>query len=113
MIYIASPYSSPIDATRHQRFLAVREFTVRMVNKGFAAFSPILYAHEMATAHMLPTDAFFWERFNTSILRHCEACFVLQLPGWEDSIGVTAEIEMCIKLHIPLHYFSKEGQLIG
>lgn len=113
MIYIASPYSSFDEAVRYKRFLAVRKFTVGLIEAGHVVFSPILYAHGMSVIHKLPTDSYFWERFNTSILRHCEACYVLQLSGWEESIGVTAEIEMSKKLHIPVFYFLSEGQPVG
>lgn len=108
MIYIASPYSSPILEAQQQRFEAVREFTRRMFKLGFAPFSPIVYAHEMARGNALPTDAQSWLVFNSQILRHAEAMYVLDLTGWQNSKGVTTEIKQCTALFIPIVHYAAE-----
>lgn len=108
MIYVASPYSSPILEAQQQRFEAAREFTRRAFKLGFAVFSPIVYAHEMARGNALPTDAQSWLVFNSQVLRHAEAMYVLRLTGWEKSKGVTTEIKQCTALFIPIVYYEAQ-----
>lgn len=102
MIYIASPYSHPDPAVREQRYEDVREYCALRITDGICVFSPIVYAHEMAKAHTMPTDAKTWERFNTTILRRCSQMIVLELSGWEESKGVRQEIIFANQLLIPV-----------
>lgn len=103
MIYVASPYSGTPDQ-QFGRFLAVREYTAQLIADGYCAFSPIVYAHELAQQHEHKTDAQSWERFNTEIIRHCQRMIVLQLPGWAESKGVTAEIALGRLLNLPIQF---------
>lgn len=105
MIYVASPYSSPIREALQQRFEAVREFTRRMIGQGFVAFSPIVYAHEMAKGGALPTDANFWLQFNSDMLRRAEAMYVLDLIGWDKSKGVAVELKQAAAMFIPVAHY--------
>lgn len=113
MIYIASPYSSPILTAQQFRFEKVRRFTIHLFNNGLVPFSPIVYAHEMAAAGGLRTDAQSWLRFNSDMLRHSEAMYVYCLPGWKESRGVQYEIKQCKALLIPMMFFDQEFNLIG
>ena len=69
------------------------------------AFSPIVYGHEMAKKHALPTDAGWWARFNMEMLRKCDGCYVLHLPGWDTSVGVKLELNVCRILRIPVFHY--------
>lgn len=93
LIYIASPYSHLDTDVREYRFERVREFTVHMMQRGFVAFSPIVYAHEMAQTHSLPTDFEYWQHFNETMMRRSDAICLLCLPGWEESRGITHELD--------------------
>lgn len=108
MIYIASPYSSPIAGAHQLRFEKVRGFTIHMLSQGFVAFSPIVYAHEMAEMSQLPTTAQYWMRFNNDILRHAEGVFVYMLPGWKESKGVTIETNLARALGIPVSFWQED-----
>ena len=108
MIYLASPYSSPIPEAQHHRFVSARNFVAHCFNEGVAVFSPVVYAHEMAGAVGLPTDANSWYNFNIAMQRQAEATFVLLLPGWKESKGVTAEIRIANLLRMPVAYFDHE-----
>lgn len=113
MIYVASPYSSPIAGAQEHRFRKVRRFTIHLFNQGLVPFSPIVYAHEMAAAGGLRTDAHSWLRFNSDMLRHSEAMFVYMLPGWKESKGVQYEIKQCKALLIPMSFFDEDFNLIA
>lgn len=108
MIYIASPYSSPIVGAQQLRFEKVRKFSVYLFNQGLVPFSPIVYAHEMAAAGGLRTDAQSWLKFNSSMLRRSEAVFVYCLPGWRESEGVTIELGQAKALQIEVAYFDED-----
>lgn len=102
MIYIASPYSHPEPEVMHERYLAVAKYTAFLFNSGFNCFSPIVYGHQLAQLHALPTDAAPWEEFNYHILHHCTMMQILQLPGHEDSLGVHGEAAYAADNNIPI-----------
>lgn len=105
MIYIASPYSGTAEEQAH-RFLAVREYTAKLIQAGHVAFSPIVYAHEMAKELQMGTDAKTWASFNDEMIRLSEGMHVLKLPGWTMSKGVKAEIDLAQRLDLPVTYVS-------
>ena len=112
-VYIASPYSHQNPAVRQQRFEAVCEqmdlyrsmcgtgwayevgttsgTTVVKTNDSFV--SPIEYTHPFAVAYHMPNDSHWWRELNYSVLDRCDALWVLQLDGWQESEGVQDEIE--------------------
>lgn len=115
MIYIASPYSSPLvgqaklDA-EHGRYMKVLEFVqFIMLTKGPPAFSPIVYCHPLFKAlPQLGSDAESWMKFNNAFLRKSEAVFALMLPGWNSSKGMTYELKMAQALNIPVVYYNDQ-----
>ena len=114
MIYLASPYSSPIKDLEHQRFQRAEAFVAHCFRNGVWVFSPIVYAHMMAKKHSLPTDAAPWIAFNTQMLRIAEAVFVLHLPRWEESKGVALELKMASMLQIPIaHWDADFNPIVG
>lgn len=110
MIYIASPYTSPLHTIVEQRVAAVTAFTVSLVEQGIPAFSPIVYFHPIAKARRLPTDAEWWHTINMSFLRYAEAMFLLRLEGWERSQGVKIELAVAKIAKIPVVHFGQDGK---
>lgn len=108
MIYLASPYSSPIPEGMQMRFEKTRLFTAYLLRQDIFAFSPIVYAHEMSKALNLGTDAKSWLRFNFNMLRRSEAMFVYMLPGWRDSKGVKIELKLARSLFMPITFFNED-----
>lgn len=109
LYYIASPYTSPDEAVRHSRYESVMRYVAWVLKNrpvDPVPFSPILYCHEMAKAHALPTDYQFWLDFNMAIMRSSPRIEVLMLPGWEQSKGVAVEIIFARDNRIPL-FFAK------
>jgi hypothetical protein len=112
VIYVASPYSSPIVGAPLLRFQKVRRFTIHLINQGQVPFSPIVYCHEMCAAGGIRTDAGTWFEFNSNMLRIAEAMFVYCLPGWQDSKGVRIELQQPKAVRIPVAYFDEEFNLL-
>lgn len=109
MIYVASPYSSPDPIIRKTRFLITQNFVLHLLrNHNIAAFSPIMYWHEVATTNSLPFEAKDWQAFNTDMIRHCEGAYFLELRGHEESKGMEFERRICRILHIPMFRFGED-----
>jgi hypothetical protein len=105
MIYLASPYSHPDPAVREQRFQAACRAVADLICSGQAVFSPIVHSHRLG----LPTDWAFWEPFDQAHLVRCDELAVLTLPGWEDSVGVAAEIALARALGQPVRYLAPQS----
>jgi len=101
-LYLASPYSAKTDLLRHERFRQAMEATAFMTRKGITVFSPIVHNHEMAKRYSLPTDSEFWMKHNYAMLRGASVLGILELSGWEDSIGVMKEYHYARRLNIPI-----------
>lgn len=104
-IYVASPYTSPKRTETEARYIAVRDYTAKLIQEGYPAFSPIVHCHELACFHNLPTDFEFWKKYNFAMLRGASELQVLALPGWEASIGVQGEIAFAEELNLPYYIF--------
>lgn len=103
MIYIASPYSHPQPSVEQERYEKVKAYTTKLISEyKLLAFSPIVYGHQFRT----DIEGSFeqWADFDKYMIRHSSCMHVFKLPGWEESVGVTAEIELAVECGIPIHY---------
>lgn len=107
MIYVASPYSK--DKERGAK--AVNAFCAWCANRGEHVFSSIAHWHSIAKRHGLPTHFEYWQEYDFEFIRASRAVYVLCIPGWEESVGVKAEIEYAHSLRRPIVLFTpnKEG----
>ena len=103
MIYLASPYSHDDPRVRDARYEAACEHVVLMLREGRLVYSPIVHSHALARRG-LPGDWPFWEAHDRVMLGWSGAVEVLQLPGWETSEGVLAEIAIAARLGLPVAY---------
>lgn len=90
-VYVAAPYSDLVGSVRAGRFDAVTSYTALLMRHGVVAFSPITHCHPVSF-YGLPGDWSFWARYDLAFLTLCRQMHVLQLEGWRESVGVTAEI---------------------
>lgn len=105
LYYLASPYTHPDEATRMSRFEAVSKLAADLLTVGVFTFSPIAYSHPMVK-YQLPSDWGFWEEYDTVFLQRCDGLIVLQLPGWETSVGVQAEIRIAKQLNLKIYFYN-------
>jgi Domain of unknown function (DUF1937) len=103
MIYLASPYSDPDPFIRDQRYLAACRATVQLLLTGQTVFSPIVNGHGLVPFG-LPTDWPFWARHGERYIARSDELLVLAMPGWEESVGVQAEIEIARRLGKVVRY---------
>lgn len=102
MIYLASPYSHSDLNRRFRRFLAAREYVWSIMPAPI--FSPIVYCHQFDRDFDAPMDHTPWKPMNDWYLDHCSEMHVLRLLGWEESAGVTYEIERAQARGLPTTY---------
>ena len=103
IVYLAAPYSHDDPAVKQQRFDLINQVAAHFMNDGLTIFSPISMSHPIAK-YGLPTDWDFWCNCDTKFIKASCELMVLQLPGWQESTGVTAEIEIANALDIPVTY---------
>ena len=101
VIYVTNPYTGS-EGERQHRHRAVRTYTAHLIEQGLTAVSPIVHCHTLAAIHKLPTDFKFWQTYCLNLLAVCDKMHVLMLKGWEESIGVQAEIERAMEMEIDI-----------
>lgn len=105
-IYLASPYSSPDAETRALRYQSACYAASAIMKQGCMVFSPIVHSHPLAPRG-LPGDFDFWQGYCLSFLRHWAThLFVCKMDGWQESVGVRAEIEEAKRLCLPVIYIN-------
>ena len=103
-VYLAVPYSHTDPAVRELRFLEVNKIAAKMMSKGILVFSPISHTHPIALAGDLPKGWEFWKNYDISFIEWADEIQVLMLDGWEESTGVTSEIEIAESMKKPVYY---------
>lgn len=110
LTYVASVYSqgNADAALLQKRYEVVLKWVATYLFERFqmgdVLYSPIAHNHEMAKVADLPKTWDFWRQIDMATLQHCSKMIVLQMPGWEESVGVQAEIEAAKAICIPIEY---------
>jgi len=95
MIYLASPYTHEDEAIRELRATQAALAAGRlMLATGEAVFSPIAHGHTVHAVHgELPLNWEFWRGQCFPYLDACDSVAVLMLDGYENSVGINAEVD--------------------
>lgn len=105
MIYLATPYSHSDVSVRNRRFRAVNRVAARLIAKGEMVFSPISHSHPICLAvGGLPGDFAYWSEFDRLMLSVCDKLIVYCQPGWDESVGVEAEMRIAESLGLEIEY---------
>lgn len=109
MIYLCSVYSLEADAAlMEKRWQYAMKRTAEFLKDGIVVFSPIAHSHEIALRYDLPKEFDFWEHLDFGYLEASTHVWVLKMPGWERSKGITAEIKEAKRLGKPVVYIECE-----
>lgn len=94
LYYIASPYAHPDLKVQKQRVVDVAKAVkhIALEWKGIVPFSPILYTSTLVADGMEAGPPGGWYHFDLSFLRKADCLMVLELEGWNSSIGIAIEI---------------------
>jgi len=110
--YLACPYNHEDLRVRIARYDNVTLATAKLAERGVMCFSPITHSHPLTQYAELPRDWGFWFSFDQPIMRLCGKCIVLTLDGWDESVGVTDEIEWFEELSYPIKYINPVGDVM-
>jgi len=104
MIYLASPYSSADPAVEQARFVACCKAMADLLARGRHVYSPIVHSHAICRETGMDPHWPGWYVHSAVMLTSSAALWVLTLPGWRESVGVTAEIEQARGMQLPIKY---------
>lgn len=102
MIYLASPYSDPDPDVMAERANEVAAIAAKLFCNGLHIYCPIAAWHWVAVDHELPKDWPAWRGLDFAFLRHATEMWIADIPGWEKSVGVTAERKLAEHMEIPV-----------
>ena len=102
-VYLATPYTGT-SQQQEARFKYVNARAAELMAAGILVFSPISHTHPIAVAGDLPTGWEFWREYDFTFIQWGDELYVLMSDGWQESTGVTAEIEFAKELGKPIVY---------
>lgn len=102
VVYVAVPYSR----YKYGQNCAAYDASVasaKLIRRGFVPFSPISHSHAIAIAGGLdPLDAEMWMCLDEPFVKMASALVVVELEGWDESVGVAGEIDAFQKAGKPV-----------
>ena len=104
VIYLANPYSHENKNVVENRYLKTATKCAELISQGLVVISPIFYGHNLLNYKEMPSDWEFWKNFCESFLIKSDELWVYMIDGWDQSTGVKGEIELALKLNIPIRY---------
>lgn len=123
VVYLASPYSAYEDelktihdrAKEQERFEIVTGIAARLTALfHLALICPITTSHifKQLGQGSLGTTWSFWSKIDLRFIEVSEAILVVMMDGWEESVGVTAEIERGRELNLPIYYLDIKSNIL-
>jgi hypothetical protein len=104
MIYLACPYAHETEHMEHKRYEQVTSVAAKLMLRGLCIYSPITSMHYLA--RKVKANAIDWLQHDLVILARCDKLIVLQLEGWENSVGLKKEIAFASENNIPVEYIT-------
>lgn len=106
LIFVSCPYTDEDPVVIEGRMAVVYNQVAKLARLGHIPVSPLLM-HTVNTHYHLPKDWDFWGRYSIELLAQCGAMVVLMVKGWEESVGVKAEVEYAQAHNIPITYIGR------
>jgi len=103
MVYLAAPYSHPDPAIVAERMDRFCQVFAKMISDGMHVVSPLL-CHFVLPYGKLPSDWNYWQNYSKALIDQCETMYVIMMPGWLESEGVTAEIQYARSINKKIWY---------
>lgn len=110
VVFLSVPFSHPDSRIRIHRYLEAQKHVDQLAQKGILAICPVITFYDVAErvyAGELNISHEQWMDVSLSALSICKVCHVLQIEGWDVSVGVTQEIEYCKANGINLEFVYK------
>ena len=107
LMYLAAPYSRVDD--KHIFMEKFMKFSARyMMEKRVHIVSPLFNHYSMIHVPEMETDWNAWGAYSEDLLTRCDGLIVLCLPGWKESSGVQAEIDIANKHGILVSFIDEQ-----
>lgn len=110
LIYLGTPYWHENPKVRKARFKKASRAAGELMSIGFRVYSPISHSHVIAQLCKLPNDWEFWQKQCLSMLALCDVLVVLQLKGWDRSVGLRAEINFAQERGMSMYYMEEKKE---
>lgn len=104
--YLATPYTNYPEG-RHAAFEMACDCAARLVLEKVGVFCPIAHSHPIAD-HLMPhhaTDHDLWMGVDQPFMEAAVGLIVVKADGWQESRGVTKEIEHFTAACKPIIYW--------
>lgn len=106
MRYLASPYSHVDPTIKEARYQAVCRAAAKLVAQGMHVLSPVAASHGLHVHGGLDMRWDFWKDYDRELIGMCDGLIVVTMDGWQESVGVKAEIEIARELGLPITYMA-------
>lgn len=107
LYYLATPYTHPNPDVAGSRVQASLEVAGAYIAKGWHIYNPLAASCPLAAQGSVPPQG--WYEYDLAILARCQALLVLQLPGWQESVGVAREIAYAEGIPMAIQYVNPLG----
>lgn len=110
LVYLATPYSK-YPGGREEAYKQACKKAAQLTLDGHKVFCPIAHSHSIEVEGMdLVQEGDWWLTQDFAVLERCDVLMVYQLPGWDTSYGVQAEIAFAKECGIPITMLSYEQE---
>lgn len=103
--YLGQPYSHPDPKMRQVRYDMAMIATTWLLANGIAVYSPIVHCHPLSSIGLKPkavvghdytrgSDQHIWEKLNRAHITRSAEFIILELAGWQDSVGLMGNDEV-------------------
>jgi len=108
IIYLALPYMHENKFIMEFRAMVSDVIAADLMNQGKMVFAPISMCHHISVKYGLPGHWEFWKEMDEEFIKISGKVLVITLKGWQDSVGVNAEMELAKKYGVPIEFIDPE-----
>jgi hypothetical protein len=104
--YLATPYSK-FSGGIEAAFQAAAKAAATLLRRGAAVYSPIAHTHPLAIYGQVdPYDHDIWMPLDHHMMSRSDGMIIVMMHGWEESKGISIEIETFRGMGKPIRYFT-------
>jgi hypothetical protein len=111
LTYLAAPYSHDNAQVIEERIDQLCKVDAILMQRGIFTFSPLL-KHFVRKYGNLPGDWEYWKNYCKASLPRCSQMYIVAIPGWQISTGVTEEMKLAELLGIPVFLVGLDGFIV-
>jgi hypothetical protein len=111
--YLAIPYSDNNSEIMDFRAAVSDYIFSELAKEGRIVYAPISSCHSIAKKYGLPRTFEFWKKMCIEFVSSVHKIIVIKLPGWQSSVGLTAERKLAQQLGLKIEYMDPIPYLIN